>query len=208
MKKILSESELASLKLRPPKFDPSLLKAAVYGANDGIITTFAVMAGVVGANLSPAIVIILGFANLFADGISMGLGDYLGERSERQLRKLNGGRQCQLYRRFGIPCENDDRNGPIWATGLVTFCSFLVAGFFPILPFILAVTFEANFNQFAFSLLTAAIILFIVGASRTKFMGGRWYYNGFEMLAVGMLAAGVAYFIGMITKQFIGVAVV
>lgn len=207
MKKSLSKSELSASKLRPPKFDPSLLKAAVYGANDGIVTTFAVMAGVVGANLSPAIVIILGFANLFADGISMGLGDYLGERSERQLRALNGGRQCQLYRRFGIPCENDEYHGPIWATGLMTFCSFLVAGFFPILPFVLAAGFKLDINQFAFSLLTAAIILFLVGASRTKFMGGRWYYNGFEMLTVGMLAAGVAYFIGMITKQFIGIAV-
>ena len=37
-------------------FEPKLLKAAVYGANDGIITTFAVVAGVTGAGLSPKII--------------------------------------------------------------------------------------------------------------------------------------------------------
>src|SRR3989338_437652 len=54
----------------------------VYGANDGIITTFAVVAGVAGASLSPLIVLILGGANLFADGFSMAVGNYLGTSSE------------------------------------------------------------------------------------------------------------------------------
>lgn len=55
----------------------------VYGANDGIVTTFAVVAGSMGADLAPYIVIILGFANLFADGLSMGLGNYLSIRSKQ-----------------------------------------------------------------------------------------------------------------------------
>ena len=54
---------------------PGLLKAAVYGANDGIITTFAVVSAVAGAGLDPKIIIILGLANLIADGFSMGVGD-------------------------------------------------------------------------------------------------------------------------------------
>ncbi len=49
----------------------------IYGANDGIITTFAVVSGVAGASLQPSIVVILGFANLFADGFSMGMSNYL-----------------------------------------------------------------------------------------------------------------------------------
>ncbi len=64
-----------------------LLKAAVYGANDGIITTFAVVAGVAGAGLSPVVIVILGIANMIADGLSMGIGDYLGERSEMKRLK-------------------------------------------------------------------------------------------------------------------------
>lgn len=59
----------------------------IYGANDGIITTFAVVAGAVGASLSPVVIIILGFANIFADGISMGVSNYLSIRSEHDYAK-------------------------------------------------------------------------------------------------------------------------
>lgn len=58
------------------------LKDSVYAANDGIVTTFAVVAGVVGASLDPFIILILGFANLVADGFSMATGNYLGTKSE------------------------------------------------------------------------------------------------------------------------------
>ena len=56
----------------------------VYGATDGAVTTFAVVAGVVGAGLSPSIILILGFANLFADGFSMAVGNYLGAKSQKE----------------------------------------------------------------------------------------------------------------------------
>ena len=55
----------------------------VYGAHDGIVTTFAVVAGTAGAGLSTGVVIILGVANLLADGVSMGAGAFLSLRSER-----------------------------------------------------------------------------------------------------------------------------
>ena len=77
----------------------------VYGATDGAVTTFAIVAGVVGASLSPSIVIILGFANLFADGFSMAMGNYLSTRSRieyverernRQNKEVQGFRQLLL----------------------------------------------------------------------------------------------------------------
>ena len=55
----------------------------VYGGIDGIVTTFAVVSGSEGAALPNYIVIILGYANLFADGLSMGVGNFLSIRSER-----------------------------------------------------------------------------------------------------------------------------
>jgi VIT1/CCC1 family predicted Fe2+/Mn2+ transporter len=60
------------------------IKSAVYGGLDGTITTFAVVAGVAGAELSAGVALILGFANLFADGLSMAIGDYLSTRSEKE----------------------------------------------------------------------------------------------------------------------------
>ena len=55
----------------------------VYGGIDGCITTFAVVAGSVGAGLDSAVIIILGFANLFADGFAMSIGAYLSSKTEQ-----------------------------------------------------------------------------------------------------------------------------
>lgn len=55
----------------------------VYGGIDGSVTTFAVVAGAAGANLDSSVVIILGMANLIADGFSMSVGSYLSHQSER-----------------------------------------------------------------------------------------------------------------------------
>ena len=59
------------------------LREFVYGGIDGAVTTFAVVAGGFGANLEPGILIILGFANLLADGFSMSVGAYLSAKSEK-----------------------------------------------------------------------------------------------------------------------------
>lgn len=56
----------------------------VYGGIDGSVTTFAIVAGVTGASLSPTIVLILGFANLFADGFSMAVSNYLSSKSKKE----------------------------------------------------------------------------------------------------------------------------
>lgn len=58
------------------------IKSTIYGGLDGIITTFAVVAGVTGASLQVSIVLILGLANLLADGLSMAIGDYLSTKAE------------------------------------------------------------------------------------------------------------------------------
>jgi VIT1/CCC1 family predicted Fe2+/Mn2+ transporter len=68
------------------------LKQIVYGGNDGIVTTFAVVAGFEGAGgadaspLAVGIVLLFGLANLLGDAASMGLGDYISERSEREVQ--------------------------------------------------------------------------------------------------------------------------
>ena len=58
------------------------LRDWIYGGIDGSVTTFAVVAGVLGAHLSPVVIVIMGFANLMGDGFSMAAGNYLGTRSE------------------------------------------------------------------------------------------------------------------------------
>jgi VIT1/CCC1 family predicted Fe2+/Mn2+ transporter len=69
------------------------LKSVVYGGLDGIVTTFAVVAGVTGASLSSGIVLILGFANLIADGLSMAIGDYLSTKAENEYHRAERARE-------------------------------------------------------------------------------------------------------------------
>lgn len=172
------------------KFEPRFLKAAVYGANDGIITTFAVVAGVAGAGLSANIIIILGISNMIADGISMGIGDYLGERSEKRLIARFDGKK--------IP------NG-LWKSGVVTFISFVIAGSLPLMPYFLAlagVPVPLD-HQFSLSIVSTAVSLFLVGSARTFLTKGSWLRNGFEMLSIGAIAATCAYLLGAAVEKWL-----
>ena len=82
--------EIARRLEKGPKV--SYLRDWVYGGIDGTVTTFAIMAGVVGASLSAGVVIILGVANLLADGFSMAAANYTGTKAEHdeyeQLRRM------------------------------------------------------------------------------------------------------------------------
>jgi VIT1/CCC1 family predicted Fe2+/Mn2+ transporter len=71
----------------------SYLRDFVYGGIDGAVTTFAVVSGVAGAELSSGIVIVLGFANLIGDGFSMAASNFLGSRAE--LQQLEGARVAE-----------------------------------------------------------------------------------------------------------------
>jgi VIT1/CCC1 family predicted Fe2+/Mn2+ transporter len=60
----------------------------IYGSIDGAVTTFAIVAGVVGADLSPIIILILGFANLFADGFAMASANYQASKAKNEFIQM------------------------------------------------------------------------------------------------------------------------
>lgn len=154
----------------------------VYGAMDGTVTTFAVVAGSVGAALSPQIVLILGFANLFADGFSMAASNYLSTKSKNDM-------------------QNDFSVNPL-KTGLATFVSFIVIGFIPLFSFVFAPFSQVLKEQTFFSslVLTALAFLFI-GLVKGKISGRSQLKSAFESLAIGLLAAGIAYGVGLFLKS-------
>lgn len=161
----------------------------VYGANDGIITTFAVVAGVAGAELSASIVLVLGTANLLADGFSMGASDFLSIRSEAAVERMEHGQITEPY---------------ALRHGLATFAAFVVAGSVPLLAFIVPLPAGLRFEvTTGLTLLT----LFVVGAMRTFVTKGRWWVDGLEMFMVGALAAGVAYGAGALLATLTGQAI-
>ncbi len=69
----------------------------VYGGNDGIITTFAIVAGTVGAAMPTYVIVILGLANLVGDGLSMASGAYLSLKAERdQYRRIRAEEEAEI----------------------------------------------------------------------------------------------------------------
>ncbi len=76
------------------------IKSFVYGGLDGIVTTFAVVAGVAGADLSTGVVFILGVANLIGDGISMAFGDYLSTKAENDYMAAERARELWEVRNY------------------------------------------------------------------------------------------------------------
>jgi len=159
------------------------LKDLIYGANDGIITTFAVVAGVAGAQLDPRIVLVLGFANLFADGFSMGASNFLSIRSDEAVRQASGRTVLEPF-----PFRHS----------LATFSAFLVAGIIPLVSYVAAVSAA---NRFALAVLLTLTTLFGVGALRSLVTDVRWWRGGFQMLSVGSIAAAVAYGVGAFVSQ-------
>ncbi len=79
---------------------PGVLRDVIYGSIDGSVTTFAIVAGVAGAGLSPFVIVALGMANVLADGFSMAAGNYSGTKAEldniRRLRRIEE-RHIDLY---------------------------------------------------------------------------------------------------------------
>lgn len=171
------------------KIEAKVLKAAVLGANDGIITTFAVVAGVVGAGLPVSTILILGIANMIADGISMAMGDFLGEQSTKQ---LEGGIQQ--------PISNF-----LHSTSAVTFIAFVLAGSLPLLPYVVQFVGVSvpEGAQFPLSVISTGAALFIIGSLRTIITKHGWLKSGIEMFLVGAAAATVAYLLGAFIEKLV-----
>lgn len=69
------------------------LKSIIYGGIDGLITTFTTITSAAGADVSFTVVLILGIAHLFADGLSMGMGDILSTQAEMEYNNVQRRRE-------------------------------------------------------------------------------------------------------------------
>lgn len=150
----------------------------VYGSIDGTITTFAVVAGVAGAALSPIIILILGIANVLADGFSMASSNYLSERSK----------------------EGQDVASSL-KTSSVTFFSFILIGIIPLLPYIFNL---GPYNVFLVSCLLTGLTFLVIGYVKGVVIGEKKIRSALETFAVGGVAAAISYFVGYYLKIFFG----
>jgi VIT1/CCC1 family predicted Fe2+/Mn2+ transporter len=167
-------------------FTRHYIRDLVYGANDGIITTFAVVAGVAGGSLSAAAVLIVGAANLAADGVAMGVGNLVAIRAHESARAADGLPEEEAYP---------------WKHGLATLIAFVGAGLLPLAPYMLAVADERRLAVSAFVTMAA---LFGVGVARAVVTLERWWKSGLEMLMLGAVVAIAAYGAGALVAWIVG----
>jgi vacuolar iron transporter family protein len=151
------------------------IRDIIYGANDGIVTTFAVVASVTGGALSPKAVLIVGTANLLADGLSMGVGNYLSIRSHESARAAQ-----DLPEEESAPAKH----------GAATFAAFALAGLVPLLPYVFGAAPELGFSL---SVVITLTTLFAIGSARSLVTAAGWLAAGLEMLLLGAVVAGAAY---------------
>ena len=161
------------------------IRDLVYGANDGIITTFAVVAGVAGGSLSAAAVLIVGAANLAADGVAMGVGNLIAIRSQESALAADD-----------LPGQEDYP----WKHGLATLLAFVCAGALPLVPYVLPL---ADGTRLRWSAVMTMIALFSVGAARAAVTHDRWWRTGLEMLALGGIVAVAAYSAGALVAAIV-----
>ena len=229
----------ARLRRRPA---PSYLHDFIYGAVDGAVTTFAVVAGVAGANLDETVVIILGVANLIADGFSMAVSNFLGSRAERQLRERarreeqahirlipEGEREeiRQIFAAKGFEGRDLDRVVEVitsdperWTetmmreelgfgstepnefrAALATLVAFVTVGFLPLVVYVYDLAAPGQVESaFTWSAVMTGIAFLVVGGLKSRFVDQSWWRSALETLAVGGLAAALAYATGALLQ--------
>ena len=216
----------------------------VYGSIDGSVTTFAVVAGAAGAHLDSSVVIILGFANLIADGFAMSVGSYLSTKSELQnyekhkrieyweienLREKEVQEVRDIYLAKGFEgdlleqvvdkiTEDKDRwvdtmmmeelemiptNKSPLAMGMVTFISFVIVGFIPLLSYVLDYTIRWDINLFYVSTALTSLTFIGIGALKSYVTHSSRIIGMLETLVLGTAAASLAYVVGSILERMI-----
>lgn len=166
----------------------------VYGAIDGSVTTFAVVAGAAGASLNNKVIIILGIANLVADGFSMGASAYLSAKSQRDLKVRDNG-------------HHDHGETPI-SDGMATFMAFVVVGFIPVLVYVLAelVGLGASDNLFPIAAFITGATFMSIGILKASITKTNPLVEGLETLLLGGIAATLAYVLGNVLAKALGAA--
>ena len=164
------------------------IRELVYGANDGVITTFAVVAGVAGGGISSVVVLVVGTANLLADGLSMAVGNYLSIRSNESALLAQG-----------LPEEEAQ---PV-RHAVATFLAFVVAGAVPLVPYVIPAIVQ---NPFPLSIVLTFVVLFGIGALRATVTADRAWLSGLETLGLGLIVAVVAYGAGAMVASIVEAA--
>lgn len=168
------------------------LREFVYGGMDGAVTTFAVVTGAAGANFSTQVILILGFANVLADGFSMAVGSYLSEKSDQQLAESKGE-------------KNENSIDTAKKASIATFISFLFVGFIPLSVYTIDYAFDLGMGNDAlvWSILLTLAAFAAIGYLRGYLSKVDKARTTMESLSLGAAAASISYIVGTVLEKII-----
>jgi VIT1/CCC1 family predicted Fe2+/Mn2+ transporter len=114
------------------------LRAGVLGANDGIVSTAAVVVGVAGASTAVRPILIAGLVAALGGAISMALGEYVSVSSQRDaLRARASGRSASAHGDGDPQDEGADDGANPWQAAIASLGTFLVGAALPMLAILL-----------------------------------------------------------------------
>merc|ERR1719164_269966 len=107
-----------------------------------------------------------------------------------------------MLHELGMQVPDEDENP--WHDGLVTFCSFVFFGLFPLLGYCIFAQYNLDLvTLFSISCALTGIMLFILGVFKAKFTGQWWFHAGCEILGMGGLVAAVSFLIGWFIEDVV-----
>ena len=182
--------------VNPPEPSGSWIREFVYGAVDGAVTTFAVVAGSAGAGLGTPVVLVLGIANLLADGFAMGCGNYLSTQAEHHA--ASNGLSAEQTKAGDRAVEIRARK-----EAGITFSAFVTVGSIPLIPFVIAAIIDRDINSFFYSSIGTGLAFALIGVVKSRVTGRSKIRAILETVIIGGAAAFVSYFVGWLLRGLV-----
>lgn len=151
----------------------------IFGVEDSLVSTVGLLSGIAVTNVSVNTIVLTGVVLIFVEAFSMGVGSYLSEHSTSDHESENTNPKVAIV------------------GGVIMFVSYLIAGFIPLLPYLVAPRETALWLSIGFSL----IALFALGAVSAKMLKNKLWPSGIRMLILGGLAIAIGIVVGKIIEH-------
>lgn len=175
------------------------LRDWMYGATNGAITTFVIIAAVVGADLPTTVAPVLGLANLFANGFATAARRYTNTKLARDNYDRS---HTKAVWAADITAKEYDLSrcmrSPTQAA-LNTFATFILCGLIPLVAYLLAPT------KLTVCVVATACALFAIGAVKSRYSLTAWWRSGLDTVFFGMGAAALAFAAGHTMRLLIDI---
>lgn len=151
----------------------------IFGAEDSLVSTVGLLAGVVSAGMAQSEILISGIVLICVEAFSMSVGSFLSERTTEE--------SCIGY---------EEKNSNSLLASIIMFFSYFVCGMIPLFPY-----FFISINlAFWWSISLSLVSLFVLGFISAKILKTKILKSAIRMMLIGGLAIGLGVLVGMIMK--------